>query len=365
MKSYIPLICLLWSCSGVGMGQATSQVSIPSTQYYDIHAREVNDTFRIYVFTPPAHHPHDDLPVLYVTDGDWLFTQAINSISQLKQDYIAREPLIVAIGYGPRKNQRDRDLHPDHGAKNFLAFIQTELMPFIKTRYQTSDDNTLFGYSLGGLFATFALFQDNSPFKTILIGSPGGNAVGLIPSTAAYLKNHPVIPARFFLAAGSYELETAAYIRRFESYINSKLSEDQYQIMICADVGHGSAVSAVMQNAIRFAYCKQFTPTHVPVKQLKGLTGPYAQPGRESSIFTVFLKDNELIVQQPGLGEYPVRYPIYPVSDTSFFMKEAPDRLLIFPKNPRTPHFSVQIRDQPPIVFNKLFPQGTNRKDEK
>jgi predicted alpha/beta superfamily hydrolase len=354
MKTCIAVILQLLICSVAATAQPASQTCIPFTQYYDIPSREVNDTFRIYVFTPPGYKAHDNPPVLYITDGDWLFTEAINNISQLKQDYITREPLIVAIGYGPRKNQRDRDLHPDHGAKNFLAFIQSELMPFINTHYHASNDNTLFGYSLGGSFATYALFQDSSPFKTILFGSPGGNGADLIPRTQAYLKTHGHIAPRFFLAAGSYELEIVGYIHRFESYIKTKLSSSQYETMICPGVGHGGAVSPVMQNALRFAYCKQFTPTQVPAQQLKKLTGSYAQPGNAHSVFKVYLKGTGLFIEQPGLGEYPLHYPIHPVSDTSFFLTEAPDRLLIFPKKTDTPHFKVQIRDQPPIIFNKL-----------
>ena len=58
------------------------------------------------------------------------------------------------------------------GADKFAQFIDTELKPFINSKYRATDDSTLVGYSFGGLFALHVLFNRNAVFDRYLIGSP-------------------------------------------------------------------------------------------------------------------------------------------------------------------------------------------------
>lgn len=59
--------------------------------------------------------------------------------------------------------------HADH----FLAFLENELHPHIKERYNVNDDAGLFGFSYGALFAMYALTENSTLFTKFGAGSPG------------------------------------------------------------------------------------------------------------------------------------------------------------------------------------------------
>jgi predicted alpha/beta superfamily hydrolase len=87
---------------------------------WSIHSTTIDEDYTLYVLRPSACDTSNiRLPVLYMTDGDWNMTVAMNCFSMLRQDYNIREPLIVGIGYGKRKNQRFRDLNPEKRRTRF------------------------------------------------------------------------------------------------------------------------------------------------------------------------------------------------------------------------------------------------------
>ena len=81
-----------------------------------IHSSTIGEDYKLYVLRTAAYDTSTvKLPVLYMTDGDWNMTVAMNCFSMLRQDYNTREPLIVGIGYGKGQNKRFRDLSPETG----------------------------------------------------------------------------------------------------------------------------------------------------------------------------------------------------------------------------------------------------------
>jgi len=71
---------------------------------WSIHSVTIGEDYTLYVLRTAAYDTSKiQLPVLYMTDGDWNMTVAMNCFSMLRQDYHTREPLIVGIGYGKGK----------------------------------------------------------------------------------------------------------------------------------------------------------------------------------------------------------------------------------------------------------------------
>jgi predicted alpha/beta superfamily hydrolase len=73
----------------------------------------------------------------------------------------------VEKDYGPAKP----DAYGD--AEGFHRFMTEELRPLIAQSYRTDPKNqSLMGYSLGGLFALHVLFQHPQSYQGYVIGSP-------------------------------------------------------------------------------------------------------------------------------------------------------------------------------------------------
>lgn len=114
--------------------------------------------------------------VLYVTDGEWNVEITSQIQTFLRQNDFMPQNIIVAVNH----RNRDKDLTPTGGenpsvfggADKFLSFLDKELIPYINKKYLTSGNNALFGHSLGGLFATYALLTNPQVFDTYIAADP-------------------------------------------------------------------------------------------------------------------------------------------------------------------------------------------------
>jgi predicted alpha/beta superfamily hydrolase len=180
------LVTILFS-SSVLVNPQTTFDNINSQQYllYNatgeyIFSELIADSFHILVSIPDGYYSIDKrYPVLYVLDGDVAFGMASSITRYLQIGENLPELIIVGIGYGvldkSAGEKRRRDYRPTQtgGAENFLKFLETQLIPYIDSKYRTVPyDRTINGYSIGGLFALYTLFTKPETFSKYIIGSP-------------------------------------------------------------------------------------------------------------------------------------------------------------------------------------------------
>lgn len=159
--------------------------TIPSTTLF---SKSVKDSFCVFVKLPENYNTkkRKRFKTVYILDGNAYVDVIADEIKKQKKDLI-----LVGIGY---KNAylmdslRNRDytfpeampedsFKTSGGAKKFLSFITSELIPYIDRTYKTDASNrTLMGHSLGGFFTLFAMEQlcisNNSPFTQYVAASP-------------------------------------------------------------------------------------------------------------------------------------------------------------------------------------------------
>jgi len=128
--------------------------------------------------------PGKKYPVLYYTDA-WLNVDFFNQAGDWLSYYKEIEPVIlIGISFTANENDwielRKEDFLPHKtdstkvsGPKHFLNFMSKELIPYVQEHYPADpSDRGLFGYSLGGLFASWVLKEDPKLFKRVGISSP-------------------------------------------------------------------------------------------------------------------------------------------------------------------------------------------------
>ncbi|MDT9598147.1 alpha/beta hydrolase [Sphingosinicella rhizophila] len=195
---------------------------MPRTAVRTIKAKSGGE-YRIFVSWPEAPPPPGGYPILYLLDGNESFPVATTVAHGLGR-YLAMEPgVIVGIGY-PSETRRSFDytpavppdrptilpLGPSGGAEALLAFIADELQPSIEAELPVDPKRrTLSGYSLGGLFTLYTLFNRPDLFQTYVAGSPsiwfGQNEVLKLESGLAAKLRAARGGRRLFLSAGQYE----------------------------------------------------------------------------------------------------------------------------------------------------------------
>lgn len=170
----------------------TQAYTMPSTQVWDM-ASDSGEVYRIFVsFPSEGEAPEDGYPVLYVLDGNAYF----GSFAQARwvQEYLPiGKSIIVGVGYPtddaydvrrlsdytaplldpPPRQWRGLAKYRSGARKEFLDFMTGKLRTEIGRRYRTDPDrHSLFGHSLGSLFALYALYERPQAFHSIVAASP-------------------------------------------------------------------------------------------------------------------------------------------------------------------------------------------------
>jgi predicted alpha/beta superfamily hydrolase len=131
---------------------------------------------QLLIFLPADYGSTDQpLPVVFLLDGRAHFRQTTSTVELLARN--ARMPRSMVVGIA--NTDRSRDFTsvaveglPSGGADRFLAFLETEVIPFIDGNFRTARHRTLIGHSLGGLFVMNVLAERPGLFDAAIAISP-------------------------------------------------------------------------------------------------------------------------------------------------------------------------------------------------
>jgi predicted alpha/beta superfamily hydrolase len=93
------------------------------------------------------------------------------------------------------------------GPSAFLEILKEEIIPWVEARFAVGAERGIGGYSLGGLFATYALFTSPETFSHYWIGSPAfwWDEGVIFELEEAYFADHDNLEGKIFMSVGSLE----------------------------------------------------------------------------------------------------------------------------------------------------------------
>ncbi len=158
------------------------------------------------------------------------------------------------------------------GAPRFLSFIVQELLPALYERFRVDPDRLgLFGISAGGFFASYVVFQPETPFKNYIISSPA-MAYGdgeIFRQEAKYAESHKDLNVGIYMASGSLEmddpfLEGVGRIVSGQSHLAATLQSRKYPGLrlyteIHSGLGHIDSGPATLARGLRLLYPNKTT----------------------------------------------------------------------------------------------------------
>ena len=258
--------------------------------------------FSLNVGMPSDYKPGDGkkYPALIVTDGDFTFpgvNAAARSLSgAITPLFIISVGTAIDEGEGEHTRRRIYEFSPpgwdrkdpfgqavenycrmfkseegrcSGGAGKFLTAIASEMVPQLAAKFPIDTTQLgLFGLSAGGFFASWAIFQPNSPFKKYLISSPA-MAYGrgeIFRQEARYAESHKDLPVGIYLAAGGLEagdpqLEGMGEIVSGMSHLAGVLATRKYpglkmSIEYHPGMGHTDVMTTSVVRGLRTLYGK-------------------------------------------------------------------------------------------------------------
>lgn len=206
-------------------------VSIANTELRILKSSSTGRDYDIYVHLPDgyAQNREKKRPVVYVLDGQWDFKLLASIYGGLFYDKFIPEMIVVGVTYHGTSPKYDALRAMDYtptaagtipgsgGGARFLAFLKTELLPFIEANYATDPARrVLLGSSLGGLFTLYAMFTEPQLFSGYVAASPAvsyGDRVSF-KEEVEYGSKHKDLPARLFVSVGELE-ELAQPVKEF------------------------------------------------------------------------------------------------------------------------------------------------------
>lgn len=152
-----------------------------------INSKILNENRELNIYLP-ATYKEDSLktyPVIYLLDGskneDFIHISGIVQFGSFSWINMLPESIVVGIANVdrkrdftyPSKNELDQKEFPSSGkSEKFISFIESELQPYINSKFRTTKEKTIIGQSLGGLLATEILFKKPDLFDNYIIVSP-------------------------------------------------------------------------------------------------------------------------------------------------------------------------------------------------
>ena len=219
-----------------GISEPVTPWPIRDSEAFDLHSDAVGDTFAIGV-VPPIKLPEAinnpvGLPrLVYVLDGALALGAAAMIAMTLRFDVIRPgfpPLLLVGIDYPigqPNCRSRDYTMHDSvwpamrpglemspstapGGADAFLRFLEDELDPLIRSRYQVNEAPAgILGDSFGGTFTFYAFLRQSRLFDRYWLGSPGvfTTETDYVEEFAKVVNSELVNDTRMYLSLGELE----------------------------------------------------------------------------------------------------------------------------------------------------------------
>ena len=229
-------------------------------QTLSVKSAHLKETRTLNIYLPPSYEADKtrQFPVIYLLDGssDEDFIHVAGIVQFLSFPWIGILPDSIVVGIANVDRKRDftyssqlaidnEEFPTSGGAAAFLQFIEQELTPLTSNNYRVSGHRTLIGQSLGGLFATYALFEKPDLFSQYIIVSPS-----LWWDEERLLARKPTAPLsnKYIAVAGGKEGEVMERTTRaLYDNLNSGNSAVTYHFL--QDKSHGDALHMAVYQA--------------------------------------------------------------------------------------------------------------------
>lgn len=326
MKQFFPaLITLLLTST---LFSQSAEVTIPGSQTKKFTSKIVNGQEYVLQISLPSGYDKSDkkYPVVYLMDSQWDFPLLTALYGQQYYDGFIPELIIVGITWGgDRPNPdslRSRDYTPtteqrlpqSGGADKFLSVIKNEVFPLIEKTYRTdTNDRTLVGCSLGGLFTMYTLFTHPDMFNRYVAASPAftwdNNVLHKYEEEYHARTSNP--PAKLFMCVGGVETSVPGF-EELTSFLNNRnYTNLQIESKVLENTGHSGTKGEGYARGLQFVFKRPSLQLAQDI--LKQYTGSYT------------MKDGTVISIQPEGGSLTASvadnsFKLLAASDTDFYM---------------------------------------------
>ena len=271
MKSKITLLAAFFLFLNIAVAQVktVSESVFNIGEIKTIQSKILNERRTLNIYLPPNYNKDKAYPVLYLLDGS--ANEDFLHIVGLVQFYTMQfqMPDFIVVGIANVDRKRDftfpteaTDLKKEFptagGSSKFISFIESELQPYIQSKYSTTETKFIIGQSLGGLLATEILLKKPQLFTHYLIVSPSlwWDNESLLKNAPALLEQNKNRTAEVYVAVGMKEHVTIIKDAKDMSiaFRNAKNPKVRFDFMEMANENHASILHQSINDIFKKMY---------------------------------------------------------------------------------------------------------------
>ncbi len=262
-----------------GHASEPAPYEMPRSEVVPIRDSKTDRQYELYIKLPEDYAKNADTrhPVVYTTDGAWHMEMLSGAA-----EFVLPNAIVVAISWQKNASRdfegderpfisRFRDYtvtpasDPETQAKykvgqasNHLTFIRDDVIKYVEANYQTDPaERIYFGFSLGGAFGSFILFEAPDTFRHYVLGSPAFNAESLafIQNLAAKSEAaREVLNANVYVSVGEKETDEMDNINALMSLLQRRTNEglNMKELEVVEQSGHSEAFPATAVRSFKW-----------------------------------------------------------------------------------------------------------------
>lgn len=196
-----------------------------------INSSVLNESRKVFIRLPVNYDPKRAYPLIIKTDGNFNLDTWDKALTKQAKSEKGDKAILVSIPNLFFTDTRNRDLVPPYArqdvntqarpenetliepngeADKFLAFIETELLPYLSVKYKLSNNRVLSGFSAGGSFVLYTLHTKPELFNGYFAFSPAAwyDDMTVVNNVEAFLTtqaNKIKSPTYLYLSVGGAE----------------------------------------------------------------------------------------------------------------------------------------------------------------
>ncbi len=196
-----------------------------------INSSVLNESRKVFIRLPVNYDSKRAYPLIIKTDGNFNLDTWDKALTKQAKSEKGDKAILVSIPNLFFTDTRNRDLVPPYArqdvntqarpenetliepngeADKFLAFIETELLPYLSVKYKLSNNRVLSGFSAGGSFVLYTLHTKPELFNGYFAFSPAAwyDDMTVVNNVEAFLTtqaNKIKSPTYLYLSVGGAE----------------------------------------------------------------------------------------------------------------------------------------------------------------
>ncbi|NVJ97309.1 MAG: alpha/beta hydrolase [Alphaproteobacteria bacterium] len=279
MKKFVILLVSIFLPLMDAQGSDHKSYEILRTEVVPITDSQTGRMYDLYIRLPEDYGKDaaEKHPVIYATDGDWHMPLLSGAA-----EFMLPNAIVVVMSWQKDSAKdfegderpflsRFRDYtvlpwpNPDVQAKfkagqaaNHLAFIRDDVIKYVETTYQTDPaERIYFGFSLGGEFGSYILFEKPDTFKHYVLGSPAfdSESFKFIQDLAAKrAEDGTSLNANVYVSVGENETDAIPFIESFMSLLQHHKTAglNPKELEIVERSGHSEAFPATAVRSFKW-----------------------------------------------------------------------------------------------------------------